>query len=474
MRVVIIGGSHAGIACALRAREEYPDAEIVLYEKQDTIGFVAQSIPLFLLGVPDFLRLRGYTNAETLEAQGIVVRTETVVRSVSTAAKEIRFMPRGGEKVETDRYDKLVLATGSYPSIPLAAGEFHDQLLVVKNYDDAVRIKDLTKTASSIIVIGGGAIGVEIARVMILKGIKTILLQAAPTLLNRYLDDDVATEVRTSLEHEGLEVHTSSLVVNIQEETRDGRQVTVVTTKDGHTYTADGVIYATGFRPNTVLLGSQVTLGHKGAVVVDDYMQTSVPDVFAVGDCSTTHVTHIAEPVYVPHASDALRKGQIAAVNLTGPKRKLNTSQGTYNLNFGEQTLCVTGLSLKRARHEGYDAQVASYQNDYVASEKYYKMWMVYERGTHKILGIQVRGTAREIASYADIASLAIEQGMTIEDLEYSDFYFKHGYRDPHTSSMILADIIRTQDPVRVQEPVREQEPAHVPTPVRVQVPARG
>ncbi len=449
MRVVIIGGSHAGIACSMRAREEYPEAEIVLYEKQGTIGFVAQSIPLYLMGAPDFLKLRSYATVEVLESKGIAVRTETVVREVDTVAKEIRFMPRRGTTMGTDRYDKLVLATGSYPSLPLAAGEYHDQLLVVKNYDDAVRIKDLMKTASSVMVVGGGAIGVEMARVMVVNGIRTILLQAAASLLDRYLDDEVAAEVRRSLEDEGLEVHTSALVASIQEETQQGRRVAVVTTEDGHTYTVDGVIYAAGFRPNTGMMGGQLTLGDKGAVVVDDYMQTSVPDVLAVGDCSTTHVTHVAEPVYVPHASEAVRQGEAAAVNLVAPRRRLNPSQGTYNLNFGDETLCVTGISHKRALQEGYDALVASFRNEYITSDRYYTVWLVYERGTHKILGVQVRGNARELYVYADVASLAIERGLTVEDMEYSDFYFKHGFRDPRGTPMILARIVRTQDPVR-------------------------
>lgn len=157
MRVVIIGGSHGGIACALRAREEYPASEVVLYEKQGTIGFVAQSIPLYLMGAPDFLRLRSYTNIETLESKGIVVRTETAVQGVDTAAKRIQVVPRRGNQGETDRYDKLVLATGSHPSVPLAVDESRE-LLVVKNYDDAVRIQDLMRTATSVMVIGGGAV----------------------------------------------------------------------------------------------------------------------------------------------------------------------------------------------------------------------------------------------------------------------------------------------------------------------------
>ncbi|MCL1870550.1 MAG: FAD-dependent oxidoreductase [Promicromonosporaceae bacterium] len=451
MRVVIIGGSHAGIACALRTRDEFPDAQVVMYEKQDTIGFVAQSIPLYLKGAPDFLRLSSYTTVHDLKSRGISVRTETVVRSVDTAARELRYVENGSDTLRTDRYDKLVMATGSYPSIPLAAGQYRDKLLVVKNYHDAVRIKELLDTARSVIVIGGGAIGVETALVTAQKGLSTTLLQASSSLLNRYLDDDVAAEVQASLVEEfRIDVHTSCLITDIVEKPADdGRTVATVTTQSGHAYTADGIIYATGFRPNTLLIGSQAELGDRGAIVVDEYMRTSVPDVFAVGDCATTKVSHVADPVYIPHASDALRQGEVAAVNLVGPRRKINPSQATYNLNFGSRTLCISGISHRRALMEGYDSAVAYYRNDYLSSDKYYKVWLTYERETHKILGIQVRGTADEISSYADIVSLAIERGSTVEDLEFADFYFKHGYRNPGGFLRSLAAVVHAQDPLR-------------------------
>ncbi|MDR2722919.1 MAG: FAD-dependent oxidoreductase [Cellulomonadaceae bacterium] len=453
MRVVIVGGSHAGIACALRAREEYPDADIVLYEKQDAIGFVAQSIPLYLQGSPSFDKIRSYTSATALEAKGITVRTGMVVRRVDTDAKQIIFVPAAGDDLDIDSYDKLVIATGSYPSIPLAAGDYRDKLLVVKTYSDAVRIKELMSTARTVIVIGGGAIGIEMTRGLIDAGIHPVLLQAPAALLDRYLDDDAAAAIRAGLEQEGVEIHTSSLVTQITADTAEGGRNITVVTQAGETYTADGIIYCTGFRPNTVLVGGQVELGEMGAIVVDDYMRTSEPDVFAVGDCSTTTLKHVIVPTYVPHASDAFRQGEIAAVNLMGPRRKLNSSQGTYSLNFGDHTLAMTGLSLKRALSEGFDAAVAYTRNNYIDSDRFYEARLVYEKGSHLILGISVRGTVYEISGVADLYSLAIEQDLTVDDMEYSDFFFKHGFHNPFGLPNILADVIRNEERGQAGEP---------------------
>ena len=447
MRVVIIGGSHAGIACASRAREEYPDAEIVIYEKQGSIGFVAQSIPLFLRDDPHFETLASYVDVEGLAKHDILVKTGSVVRSVDPEAKQVEVMTDDG-LLRTDTYDKLVLATGSYPSIPLTIGSYEDLLFVVKNYAHAVKIREFMDHAGTVLVIGGGAIGIETCRVMLDRGLRTTLLQSHAYILDRYLDPDVAAHGRAALEEEGLEIHTSTVVTDIREEVADdGRRQAVVTSSDGREFRADGVIYATGFRPNSFLVGRLARLGDKGAIVVDEYMRTSLPDVFAVGDCATTTLTHVAEPKYVPHASDALRQGEIAAINLAGPRQKINPSQGTYNLNIGSRTLCMTGLSHHRALQEGYDAAVAYLKNDFLEGDSHYRIWLVYEKGTHKILGMQLRGTARELSPYADIVSLAIERDMTIEELEFADFYFKHGYRNPNNFTKILADIVRVQDP---------------------------
>jgi len=449
MKIRIIGGSHAGISTALRAREEYPDSEIVIYEKQKTVGFIAQSIPLYLSGKRDFLQLSSYTTSQELSKKGIIVKTETVVRNISPNTKELTLISQIDDSVTTDTYDKLVLATGSYPSLPLVKGDFHDKLFVIKDFEDAIKIKKLMETGSSVIVIGGGAVGTEVARIMNENGLKTTIVQSNEYILDKYLDREVAAKIGETFRNNGIDIVTSSYVVDVRVKDADDKnkkQIEVIT-KDNKTFSADGVIYATGFRPNSFLIADQVELGDSGAIVVDDYMRTSIPDVFAVGDCATTTIMNVKTPIYVPHVSDAIRQGEIAAINLVEEKRKIHASQGTYKLNFDqESTVCLTGLTKQKATEEGFDCESAFIRNDYLNSDKYFEMWLIYEKGSHKILGLQCRGNAPEISAQADIMSLAIQQQMTVEDLEFVDFYFKHGYRNPKQFSEMLADAVRQQE----------------------------
>ncbi len=282
MEIRIIGGSHAAIACATRAREEYPDARIVIYEKNKNIGFIAQSIPLYLSGNTNFLKMSSYTTVSELENLGILVRTQFSVTDIDMTNKTFKIVDLVENSESEDRYDKLILAMGSYPSLPLVQGEFRDKLFIIKNYADAERIKRFMRTSRSVIIIGGGAIGVEIAQLMNNAKLETTLIHASNNILNRYLDQDVAEDVQKTLALRGIDIVTNSVVTDIQEETIEnthihegnvGKTISRVYTRDGREFIADGVIYATGFRPNTFLASEQLELGNKGAILVDDYMQ---------------------------------------------------------------------------------------------------------------------------------------------------------------------------------------------------------
>jgi NADPH-dependent 2,4-dienoyl-CoA reductase/sulfur reductase-like enzyme len=124
MKVVIIGGSHAGIACAIRAKEENPESQIILYEKQNSIGFIAQSIPFYLTGDSNFLKMSSYITVSELEKIGIVVKTQTSVVDIEVDHKVISYIDLLDHSEKKESYDQLVLATGSYPSLPSCSRRF--------------------------------------------------------------------------------------------------------------------------------------------------------------------------------------------------------------------------------------------------------------------------------------------------------------------------------------------------------------
>jgi NADPH-dependent 2,4-dienoyl-CoA reductase/sulfur reductase-like enzyme len=148
---------------------------------------------------------------------------------------------------------------------------------------------------------------------------------------------------------------------------------------------------------------------------------------------------------YIPHGSDALRQGEICALNIMEEKVPMTASQATFSANMDGLVLSVSGLTLENAKRAGYQADGIDYKNPYRGGEGYH-LWMTYEKNTHKILGIQMIGTQRLSSSYVNIISLAIQQGLRIEDLELSDFYLEHGYADPRGFQKICAELIREKE----------------------------
>lgn len=235
MEIRIIGASHAGIACALRAREENPDSNIVIYEKQKSIGFVAQSIPLYLAGDSNFLKLSSYTTIAELEAKHITVKTQTVIDSVDLSNKTIHYVDMVYDVEKEDHFDKLVVATGSYPSLSLVQDGFVDKLYVIKKFEDAVKIRQLMAESRSCIVIGGGAIGIEMAKILSELKIETTIIHSSDFILNRYLDKEIALDMQNALVENGVKIITNTLITSIDEENLkdSNRKISHVRTADG-------------------------------------------------------------------------------------------------------------------------------------------------------------------------------------------------------------------------------------------------
>jgi NADPH-dependent 2,4-dienoyl-CoA reductase/sulfur reductase-like enzyme len=447
MKVVIIGGSHAGIACAKRCREEHPDAEVVIIERKKGVSFVSQTIPLFLIGEDNILEEGHYTTPEELEADGIKALTKREVKTIETAQKRITYANLYTDKLDEMFYDKLVMAAGSYPVLPLVNGIFNETFFLLKNVEDAVAIKNFMERSRDVVIVGAGIVGVELARIFAKKGLHVTVLQARDHVMNRYLDVELATVVENSIRKGGVDLYLNARVVDYHTKKANvfHKSEVIVETDIGKKIKTSGVLLSVGFRPNSYLLRGQVNLGDKGAILVDEYMQTSVSDVFAVGDCATSYFNLLNANRYNPHASEAIRQGVIAAINLFEPKQKLFYSLGTYSLNMQGYTIAVTGLTKMQALAGGYDADGVYFKNEHLDIKEFSCMQLVYEKKTHIVLGFQVVGNV-SINEYANVFSLAIQQKLTVEEIEFADFYFEHGYKDPSGFTKIMARLIREKE----------------------------
>lgn len=442
MKIVIVGSSHAGICAGLRALEEYPEAEITLYDKRNQVSFVSQGIISYLAGQKSVLNQSSYSSVEELKEAGLNMQMETVIEEIDTNHKKVFYRRNNSKKTKVTDYDKLILATGSYPAMTSVPFDKKSNLYFLKSMEDAIKAEEFLATAKNIAVIGGGMTGVEVARITQDRGIQTTLIHRNKNLLNDYLDEPASRLLESWMNAEGTRLLLNTEVTEISV---DGEN-TVVQTANGQNIAVDGVIFTIGFRPNSYLLNQQVELGDRGAVVVDEYMQTSCPDVFAVGDVSTTYVNLLEENRYLPHASDAVRDGEIAAINLLEARQKITSTQGTYHVPMKNLVMAMTGITMKQAVGFGYDADAVHLLNEHLEGRLPSNIWMIYERRTHQILGLQCIGKTSDMAEYVNIFSLAIQQQLRIEDIEFTDFYFEHGYKDPRGFNRILARLVRENE----------------------------
>ena len=217
------------------------------------------------------------------------MQMETVIEENDTNHKKVFYRRSNSKKTKVTDYDKLILATGSYPAMTSVPFDKKSNLYFLKSMEDAIKAEEFLATAKNIAVIGGGMTGVEVARITQDRGIQTTLIHRNKNLLNDYLDEPASRLLESWMNAEGTRLLLNTEVTEISV---DGEN-TVVQTANGQKIAVDGVIFTIGFRPNSYLLNQQVELGDRGAVVVDEYMQTSCPDVFAVGDVSTTYVKFI-------------------------------------------------------------------------------------------------------------------------------------------------------------------------------------
>ncbi|WP_057897045.1 FAD-dependent oxidoreductase, partial [Companilactobacillus crustorum] len=347
-------------------------------------------------------------------------------------------------------YDKLIMSTGSEVGIPPIGGMDNPRVLLCKSYDQAKKIYESALNYPSIAIVGAGYVGVELAESYANTVHDVTLIQSRDQILNNYVDDGLSDAIIEQLKEHDVKVQLGERVSEIE----DGDQLTIKT-KAGHAYKADLVIVCTGFFANTDLLRGQVQMYGYGAIIINDYMQTSDPDVYAAGDSCVVKFNPTGELKYVPLASSAVRQGNLAGINIFGNIRKYMGTQSTTAMEIFGYTLAETGLTLKKAIANGINA-------DYVVYHGYYRpiymptndmltIYLIYDKDTRKVLGAQLF-SKHEVAQSANAISICIQNNNTIDDLAYVDMLFQPNYDNPFNYlNLVAQQAIAKEDAVKVE-----------------------
>ncbi len=428
-KIVIIGGVAAGPKSACRVKRLLPDAEVTIIDQDSLISYGGCGIPYFVSGdVSDEKELRNTSfhmtrdEAFFLKAKGVTVKTRTLALAINRQEKFVLVEDITSGAQESVPYDNLVLATGARPNILPIAGADLDGVFTISDLHKAMAIKDRIARGevSRAVIIGGGAIGIEMAEAFTdLWGIETTIIEFMPQVLPRLVDWDFARMLETHLRESGVTVLTGEGASAI--EGKDGKVCRVVTPK--RALEADLVVMAAGVRARSELAQTAgLLVSALGNIVVNERLQTSDPDIYAAGDCIEVKNIITGKGGIAPMGSLANREGRIVGDNIAGIPTRYKGWIGSFIMKAFERSIAATGLSLDAALAEGFTAAaVTTAQSDrahFFPSQAVIPLRLIFDLKTRKVLGAQGFGPMGDaVLARIDAAAAIIGQGGTIDDL---------------------------------------------------------
>ncbi|WP_125568141.1 FAD-dependent oxidoreductase [Companilactobacillus insicii] len=428
MKIVVVGCTHAGTAAVDQILQDHPGTEVTVYERDDNISFLSCGIALYLGHKVKRLEDMFYSDPSELEKLGAKVFMKHDVLKIDSKNKKLMIENIKTGDVFEDTYDKLIMTTGSYVQVPPIVGIDNSKILMCKNYAQAREIYETAKTHKHIAIVGGGYIGVELAESYANTDHEVTLIQAGDQVLNHYIDKEMSENITKLLRDHGVNVFLNERVSGFSGDD----QVVIETNKEDHK--ADLVIVCTGFIANTELLRGQVDMDRRGAIIINEYVQTSNSDIYAAGDACTVNFNPTGKPAYMPLATNAIRQGALAGVNVFGNTQKYMGTQATSGMELFGYTLASTGLTLKNALEWGFNADAVVYHDyyrpDYMPTTEMLTIRLVYDKDNRKILGAQLF-SKHEVAQSANTISVMIQNNNTIDDLAFIDMLFQPNYDNP-------------------------------------------
>ena len=430
MKVAVIGCTHAGTAAVKELTSQHEQLDITVYERNDNVSFLSCGIALHVGGVVEHAESLFYSSPDELAELGANMRLKHDVLEIDSTNQTIVAKNLVTGETVYDTYDKLIMTTGSWPIIPMLPGIELNQIELCKNYHHAQTIIKKATDAERITVVGAGYIGAELVEAFEAYGKDVTFIDSADRILNKYLDRSFTDIIEQELTDRGIRLELNQTVQSFTGV--DGNVTQVVTDKG--TFETDLVILCVGFRPSTELLKGQIDMLPNGAIIVDDYMRTSNPNIFAAGDSCAVYYNPARTHAYIPLATNAVRMGTLVGKNLLAPTIRYQGTQGTSGLRLYDLNIASTGLTEDAAPFFGLEVASTTvqdaYRPEFMPTAENVQLKLVYETTTHRLVGAQIISKV-DLTQAMNTLSVAIQNDMTLEELAFVDFFFQPHYNKP-------------------------------------------
>lgn len=460
MELVIVGGSDAGISAGLRARELDRNARVTVVVADGYPNFSICGIPYLISGAVERAERLAHRSVAELESEGITLRLRTRVSSIDAAAHLVRAIDQRGTG-SVLRYDSLVVGTGATPVLPPIAGLRGPDALgqshgvhLLHTMDDALAVMHSLQTdrPERAVIVGAGYIGVEMAEALTERGLEVTQVEQLSEVLPS-VDVELGRLIHRALSDRGVNVRCGTTVTDICQAASPGAarlEVRVTSEKGPDVIGADIVLVVSGVRPESRLAAAAgAELDPRGAILVDRQMRTSLPAVFAGGDCVTTH-HRLLGTTYLPLGTTAHKQGRVAGENALGASREFEGSLGTQVVKIFEMAVARTGIRDKEAQAIGLAPETVALEVDdhkaYFPGSRRLSIRLTGDRGSGRLLGVQLFGHRHsEVAKRIDTAAVAIFHDMTVDGLSDLDLSYTPPLGSPWDALQTAAQLwVRT------------------------------
>lgn len=434
MKTIVIGTNHAGTTAVRTLKRLNPEMEITTYDINDVISFLGCGIALWVKGEVKNPEGLFYASPEILKNEGIDVKMQHQWLSVDKESKTILVKNLKTNEEIKDNYDKLILAVGTWPIFPPIEGIDLQGVQICKNYEHAQKIKAANndQNIKKVAVIGAGYIGVELVDAFVAAGKEVTLIDIADRIMPVYYDKEFTSLIEDEMIKQGVNLELNQKVIKFSGENNQVKKI--ITNKKE--IDVDYVVFSVGVQPQTKQLIGVIDLDERGVIKTNEYMQTSDPDIYAIGDCAQVYNISVEQNMQVALATTAVRTGIIAATNIVNNNSL--TSPGFTGANgievFGWKMASV-GVSLAGAQKLKMDVEDIilkdSDRPEFMSTYKDVTIRVVWNKKSKKIIGAQVAS----INNHTEIMymfALAIQKELTINELPLVDIFFLPHFNKPY------------------------------------------
>ncbi|KAA1262214.1 Coenzyme A disulfide reductase [Rubripirellula obstinata] len=464
MKIVIVGGVAGGASAAARARRLDETAEIVVLERGHHPSFANCGLPYYVGGKIESRKKLLVAPVEMLRNRHrLDVRVRSQVTKIDRDRKQVHVSNLETGDQYTESFDKLIIATGASPFRPPIPGIDSSKVLELRDLTDADRMHAIaTSGVKRAVIVGAGFIGMEVAENLVLRGIDVTVVELADQILPPW-DREMIQPIEKHLGEQGVKVLLGESAIGFQESAGDGLTIQL---KSGQSLDADFAVVSIGVRPESQLaVDADIECGPGGGIIVNDSMQTSDPNIYAVGDVTQVSCFVSKTPVQIPLAGPANRQGRIAADHIFGRSSTYRGTQGTAVVGVFGMTAAMTGLSEKLLqRHDMPYEKIYVHPSDhagYYPGAQGLTLKLLFDPIDGVILGAQCVGT-NGVDKRIDVIAMAIQASMTVYDLEEAELCYAPQYghaKDPiNMAGFVASGVLRGDQPVLHVDDIQSKE----------------